>query len=322
MEITNKTPTTEVSTDTSGSTSTPTTTIENSGTITAIDFSTFMKTALGKSEDAEVSEEELFAGLIEQNLTKKNEEAGKAYAEEKAKLSVSMAKADGFIPMEDVAKAALRNVVASGKVDAETAKIVHGESFAAAQLDDNLEALYDDRGGENDPTRAVAKVSTAITGAEGVLAKVAAGEITITARDLDIASNTVGGSTGGTTGGSTSGSLTPLGDSVSGSANPVDGAKKGFLWKPVSEHGTLAILMPENLKGLVKSVEVFKDGATGEDEKVAAGKFAAYLHGSDRGIWRFSQTGGSMGDNLTVKVTKSDGSEVTYDIADGSQRYD
>jgi hypothetical protein len=82
--------------------------------------------------------------------------------EKKRKLMTSMAKPNGHIPMEDVALQALNATVASGKITEADGMRINGEAFMGAQLDSDMENLFDDKGGENDPTKAVASVDEAM----------------------------------------------------------------------------------------------------------------------------------------------------------------
>ena len=111
----------------------------------ATGFEEFMKSALGGMGKSQVSEEELFASLVEQRISEVSPEAATFYASEKAKLMTSMAKPNGHVPMEDVALQALNATVASGKITEADGMRINGESFAGAQLDADLENLFDDK---------------------------------------------------------------------------------------------------------------------------------------------------------------------------------
>ena len=96
------------------------------------EFATLMKKALGDNK-SEVSEEELFAGLIQEQLQKDNPEAADYYASQVTSLKSSMARADGKVSMEDVGKAALKACVTAGKIDNDAAELVNAKAFSAAQ---------------------------------------------------------------------------------------------------------------------------------------------------------------------------------------------
>ena len=312
----------EVSTTTqaqsTGTTTVPPTTTppkSNSVSDTADEFSAYIKKALGGDTKTQVSEEELFAALIEQKLHAEDPAAAEFFAAEKAKLSASMAKPDGYVPVEDVAAAALRSTVAAGKIDKTKAEAINGAAFAGAQLDDNKDALYDDRGGANDPTIAVAQMEAALLALRTSMEKIEKGETTITPRDLNTPSNQKPGAGGSAATPGTTGSST-----LSGSQK-LDGSG-GFLWKPVSDsNGNLVVLLPKDLKDAVSKVEIYSALPPTEANKLGSGKFSANANG-DRPHYRFEKPGASYGENVYVVATKNDGSTVEWMIEDASKRND
>ena len=281
------------------------------------DFSTFMTKVLNRQAEQNVSEEELFSGLIGQRLTKLGKtEAAELYQTELSKAKTTYTKSDGFIENEAAANEALRQVVEAGALTKEEAEKIKGEAFAAAQLDDNKDALYDDRGSENDPTIAVSKLEAALFAMKTLVEKIDNGEIECESRPLEESST---GSSGGVDAdnsdadGASSGGL-------SGSV-PLDGAG-GFLWKPISESsGKLVVLLPASLSTVVERLEVHSDLPPTEATKLGEGDYDKQF-GDGRSIYRFSKSGPEFGDNVHVVAFKEDGSTVTWDIEDGSARND
>ncbi len=285
------------------------------------DFAAFITKALGGDTTKEVSEEEIFSALIAQKLHQEKAEAGDFYSQKVAELSKTMAKPDGFIPMEDVAAAALRATVAAGKIDRTTAEKINGEAFAQAQIDDVKDALYDSRGGPNDPTVAVAKMEAALLSMKSIVEKFEKGEITAAPRDLDSPSNKAPGQM--LPGAPATNAVASNGKVPSGVQNPADGAM-GFLWKPVSSSdGKLAILLPATLTGSIEKVELYSALPPTEKTKLAQGRFSGTnVNEGNRSNFRFPKKGDEYGDQVFVVVTKSDGTTVTYEIDDTSKRID
>lgn len=305
-----------VNTDTNPSTtqpSVPTTPTEGTN-----DFKDFLVKALGGASRTEVNEEELFAALLEQKLTGHSAEAGAAFKAEKDKLMVSMARADGYVPVEDVASAALKAVVAAGHIDRAAAEQINGAAFAGAQLDTNLTALYDGRGGPNDPTMAVAKMEEAMRLVDEAMAKIEKGELTAAPRDLDTPSNKAPGAGGADP--ATGGAIGDPSSAPSGSQK-LDGSG-GFLWKPESERdGNLVVLLPTELNGLIDRVEVHASLPPTESTKLGEGRFSSIGNG-DRSHYRFSKPGEDYGDGAYVVAYRDDGQMVTWQIGNAGERND
>ena len=127
---------------------------------------------------------------------------------------------------------ALQTLVSEGLVAADTGDQIYAQAFAAAQLDDQIDALYDGRGSAGDPTIAKAPIAEALGAAEAKLAAFASGSETAPARSLESAAATGA----------------PASKGVAG----LDG---GFVYKPRSESdGHLVILLPEGLTGEITSL--------------------------------------------------------------------
>ncbi len=276
------------------------------------DFEQFLKGILPSSTDNTISEEDLFAALIQERVKSlKGDDAATKFSELFAEKKTSMTKADGYVPVEDAAKAALKELVSSEDLTGEEAGKIYSHAFAGAQLDDNTEALFDGRGGADDTTIAVDTMEAALLAARVQIEKFDAGEEP-TARDLDeeSMSKAAAMAAGG-------GTATAAGNGESSSGVALDGAN-GFLFKPESDsNGNLVVLLPEVMTGNVLGISLKGEN----DEVLEEGAYGGVGNG-EREHFRFSQPGGNYPANLIVEVAMKDGSTKTYEIADPSQRYD
>jgi hypothetical protein len=259
------------------------------------DFDSTLKALLSSDPAKKVSEEELFSGLVQERIKKtKGDEALTEFQTLLSKSKESQKKADGFVPHEDATKEALRSFQAEGKLTQEEADSIYSQAFAAAQLDENKDALFDDRGGPNDPTMAVAAMEQALLLSKAMISKFDDGSETAPARSISEASNGKGAHSAGT--------------SEAGSA--------GFLFKPVSDSdGKLAVLLPTRLAGMVKGVTLV--GPNGE--VLEKGRYTGNGNGG-RDHFRFSKSGGRYPDGLTVQVTLMNDEVVRYIIRETSER--
>jgi hypothetical protein len=268
-------------------------------------FIAFLKKSLGKSGPAEVHEEELYSSLIALRLEKESPEALAHYQKMVVEYSSSMARADGWVPMEDVAKLALKSVVAEGMVTNEKAEMINAEAFQGAQLDANMEMLFDGRG----DTKAVMGADEAMFKVKEFLAKVDSGEIKITGLSLDTPSNQ----------GHVSGKEIMSGKGVEGLdgvEGPMSAKQIRFTWKHESDRdGNLAILLPTMLNGLVRSVKIYSE----DGELIETGDYSKQT-GDSRAVYRFNKPGGEYGRNVDVVVTKKNGEELVYRVKNGGER--
>ncbi|MBP9838868.1 MAG: hypothetical protein KBC84_09155, partial [Proteobacteria bacterium] len=206
------------------------------------EFKDFLLKSLSRSEAENVNEEELYSSIISKQLTKESPELGKYFDDKVASLKSSMARSDGYVPVEDVARHALMDAVTEGKLTKEKADQINGIAFESAQLDGNKDALYDGRG----TTSAVAKLSEIMFNIEEQLSQVDAGTKTILARSIETPVN-VGTTPGHQLSGSEASRLS-LGE---GSEKQIR-----FTWKHVASDGNLAILLPSRLRD-IKSVAIY-----------------------------------------------------------------
>lgn len=260
------------------------------------EFDTALKAFLGSDPAKKVSEEELFSGLIQERIKKsKGDEALKQFQELLTGAKERLRKPDGFIPLEDATKEALREFRDAGKLEEKEADTLYSQAFAAAQLDENKEVLFDDRGGPNDPTMAVAAMESALLASRALVEKFDAGTEQAPERSLSELSN---------------GKMAGGGVGVPGSGDT------GFLYKPVSESdGKLVVLLPPRLSGLVQGLTLI--GPNGE--VIEQGRYTGNGNGG-REHFRFSKPGAQYPDGLTVQATLATGELVRYIIRETSER--
>ena len=80
-------------------------------------------------------------------------------------------------------------------------------------------------------------------------------------------------------------------------------ASNQFLFKPQSEKGTLAILMPTQFNDRIDQIELI-DNSSGQ--VIEAGRFTNRFE-DGRGIFRFSRAGNQFGSDIGVRIRFDDG---------------
>jgi hypothetical protein len=287
----------------------------------ASDFGSILSGILSPLGKESISEEELFAGVIQARIkATKGDEAASEYASALA-AEKSANSGNRRFSVEEAARGVLSQLQEDGTLTEAEATTIHAESFKAAQLDDNKEALYDDKGGPTDPTIAIAKLEAALLSARTVMEEIESGDANPGQLGLDI------GNTGlpsirvkimddGTFGLPNSEDSSKAVNKI-GESEPLDGPE-GFLFKPVSDTtGNLVILLPHALKEQVESV-ILKNSA---GEVLDQGNDGGYGNG-DRQHFRFSKPGSEYPEQLTVEVKLEGGQKKVYLIEDPSLRYD
>ena len=261
------------------------------------EFDATLKAFLSVDGENKVSEEDVFSALIQERIKgQKGEAALKTFQDLLSKSKGSLKKPDGFIPVEEATKDALRKFRDSGAISKEDVDKIYSQSFAGAQLDSNKDALYDNRGGPGDSSVAVASLEQALLSSRTLVAAFDGGTETATERSLDEVS--AGKPSGG------------------GAGHVSEPGAGGFLFKPVSDSdGKLAVLLPPKLAGLVSGVRLLGPGG----DLLEAGRYAGNGNGG-RDHYRFSRPGGNYADGLTVEVTLKTGELVRYIIQETSQR--
>lgn len=286
---------------------------ETSANFDGAKFESYLKSSLNSANP--VSEEALFASLLEERVADlKGVDSGFSSMMSSAKSA--LVRSDGFIPLEDAAKNALREFRAAGKITAEEADKVYSEAFAAAQLDSNADVLFDDRGGPGDSSIAVSDFASALIGCKSKLEQIEAGTLVVASRSLD---EVTVGKSGISRISSVSGSISSgSGEIKTPNGTTFDGAN-GFLFKPISNNQQkLAILLPEDYKGNVSGVTLLDSLGNVLDEGTSTG----YGEEGTREKFSFNKKGGEYPENLTVNVQFMDGTNIQYLIPDPAKRYD
>jgi hypothetical protein len=261
------------------------------------DFNATLKALLSPDKANKVSEEELFSALVQERIKKtKGESALSEFNTLFESAKKRLQKPDGFVPLEDAAKQALKELRDSQKISKEEADSIFSQAFAAAQLDQNKEALFDNRGGPNDPTMAVAQMEQALLLSGTLISQFDSGAEKAATRSLDEPGTLAATAAGGAYGSEASGA--------------------GFLFKPVSESdGKLVVLLPPRLTGLVQGLSLV--GPNGE--VIESGRYTGNGNGG-REHFRFSRAGAQYPDGAMVQATLATGELVRYIIRETSQR--
>lgn len=261
------------------------------------EFDQTLKAFISPGEGNKVSEEELFSALVQERIKKTHGEGGLSeFSTMLNSCKSRMKKADGYVPVEEATKQALIEFRDAKKLSQEETDKIYSESFAAAQLDDNKDVLFDGRGGANDPTIAVATMEQALLLSR---AKIESFDDGTSKADIRSVSEAATGRAVATAG-----------------SEAATGAEAGFLFKPVSESdGKLVVLLPSRLTGLVSGVSlVGPDG-----QVIESGRYRGVGNGG-REHFRFSKPGGQYGNGSTVQATLITGEIVRYLISNTSQR--
>ncbi len=290
------------------------------------DFESYLKSVLKPDSANQVSEEELFAGIMGQRVKELKGDAAAGQYDQAFQMGMQkVVHDDGFSSHEEAAQIAMQELVAQGVVTKEEADKIAGEAFQAAQLDDNTEALFDNRG----DTVALATMEAALFRAREALDKVTKGETTAALRPIDYVPWGHAGHGGAADFGKTGSD--DLGSTLAGSANggPADSGSatakggridgsEGFLWKPVSDTtGKLVVLLPSKWTGDIDEV-VLKNEA---GKIIDRGKFTSVANG-EREHYRFDKPGKRYPENVTVEVTFNNGKTQQYTIPKPGKRYD
>ena len=263
------------------------------------EFSTFLRSALGKSGSQGTNEEALFSGLVQERVNK----TGSAEAQAKFEKRITqhrkiLAKHGSYVSEERAAKFALRDLVRNELMSKEEAAKIYSIAFASAQLDGDAQTLADDVVSTGDD------VNTRLAQLEQTVTAYADGSKEVPLRKLS--EGTTKGSVGG---------LGIAGLDASGAGGSVP---RGFLFKPVSDtQGSLVILLPSSMNSKVDEV-VLKDSS---GKVIESGKFSGIGNG-DRQHYRYTRPGSEYPSNLVVEVRLKGGGVETITIPDPALRYE
>lgn len=261
------------------------------------EFDQTLKAFISPEQGNKVSEEELFSALVQERIKKtKGEGALGEFTTLLNNVKNRLKKADGYVPVEEATKQALIEFRDAKKLSNEETDKIYSESFAAAQLDDNKEALFDGRGGPNDPTIAVSTMEQALLLSR---AKIEGFDSGTSKADIRSVSEAAAGKAG-----------------MSPGIAAATGGDAGFLFKPVSESdGKLVVLLPSRLTGLVSGVSL-----VGPDGQVLESGRYRGVGNEGREHFRFNKPGGQYANGSTIQAKLVTGEIVRYLISNTSQR--
>lgn len=260
------------------------------------DSAATLEDLLAPDAEGQINEEELFLALVLDRLSSLvGPEVAQAFREAVEAGILAETRADGYVPYEQVALDALGGLVEQGLLSEADGDRVYSQAFAAAQLDDRTDSLFDGRGGPGDPTVATASYNAALAGAREVLSAFDSGRA---APERSLAEARATGTA-------------PRGGSASGAGG-------GFLFKPASESdGKLVVLLPPRYTGEVEGVIL-----RGPDGRELESGDARGVANGEREHYRFDRPGGAYPDGLTVEVQLRGGRTVSYEIAETSRRFE
>ena len=260
-------------------------------------FQDILDQMLSADNEGQVNEEQVFAALINERLTSlKGSEAAEEFETRYQTQQKEFQRADGYIFLEDAARAALESMSDDGILTLEEAETVHGQAFQGAQLDGDKNALYDSFGS----TMAVAMIEMAIQSAESSITEFDEGTATAGRLAFDMQDMPA------QTASAESGALSLTSDSYS----------DGLIWKPSSDtNGDVAIILDSYLKNNIDSVTLLD--STG---KILEEKGVVKVDDRDRSILFFNRPGDEYPDDLTVRVSLKDGDAVQYLVSNPSDR--
>ena len=261
------------------------------------EFDQTLKAFIAPGTGNKVSEEELFSALVQERIKKtKGDGALGEFTTILNSCKERMKKPDGHVPVEEATKQALIEFREAKKISQEETDKIYSESFAAAQLDENKEALFDGKGGANDPTIAVASMEQALLLSR---AKIESFDSGTSKADIRSVSEAAAGKAAMTSG-----------------SEMASGADAGFLFKPVSESdGKLVVLLPSRLTGLVSGVSL----VSSDGQVLESGRYRGIGNGG-REHFRFNKPGGQYANGLSVQAKLVTGEIVRYLISNTAQR--
>lgn len=268
-------------------------------------FADVLSEFLPEGTSEKINEEQLFSAILAERIEGlKGSEGLASFQESFEKQLSALQYANGYIPVEDAARAALKDMVNQEVLSLEEAESIHAQAFQAAQLDDNPNALYDSLG----TTMAVAMVEMALESSTDMLTAFDSGEKDAGRMSLDYRQAPDGGVS------SSMYSTAERGDGPVVNATIGD----GFLFKPISEkNGNLAVLLPKHMSGDVSEVTIRDSVGQTLDRGSDLGDYD-----DGRPLFRFGSPGSGYPENITVSVLMHDGTEQNYTIPHPAQRYE
>lgn len=280
----------------------------------SVDFDSFMmdvlRTDKGKKIGGRASEEELFSGLVQYQVkTSLGDDKLAEFQDILLSQSLYLQDTRGVRSWEDATREALLEFKARESATEDEVNAIYSTSFAAAQLDNKTDELWDRRG----DTKSVMKIDAALEKAKAAMGEIESSAVSVKPMTVP-GMSTMNAEISGTT---ASISSAPESSGNVKQANPKDGGG-GFVFKPISESdGKLAIITPPSYTGKIDSV-VLK---TLTGELIEEGKSGGVGNGG-REHFRYKKPGGSYPQDLVVELMLKDGSSVQYNISDPKKRWD
>ncbi|MCB9883151.1 MAG: hypothetical protein H6832_02825 [Planctomycetes bacterium] len=300
-------------------------------------FEDAIREIAGPSKKGLINEERLYAAVLHARIGEKHGPEASAAFKEAFEGTREPGQRKGY---EARAQEALHELIEGGVLTKRQATKLHSEAFAAAQLDENKDELFDGRGGEGDDSVARAPFEDAVAKAQKRLSAFDAGEKKPERRplgpllDVDLegdledeqkkeidalmqgkdvtdkkAEATKAAPRAQMRAAAAAGPAIPKGPTQNLFGD-------GFLWKPVSETtGQLVTLLPPEMTGKVAGV-VLRDAS---GQILEQGDYASVANGG-REHFRFDQPGAAYPPGVTVEVQLTDGSTKSYRIPDPSMR--
>lgn len=141
-----------------------------------------IRRATGLKVGDQVSEEQLFAGVVgHEVLQKTNRRTYIAFTERVRQLSQSL---QAGRSTEDAVKIALKDLVDRRVLSQSTADTIYSRAFAASQLDDNDCALFDGTGGRRDHSNATTDFRSALVAGTLGLTQTQGGQLEVMPRSI------------------------------------------------------------------------------------------------------------------------------------------
>jgi hypothetical protein len=248
----------------------------------------------------EVNEEQLFIGLVSQQLEKKKAGLGQKFndaVQKELSSASSQSKKGKTAQLEDLGQKVLNDLEKDGSITKSERESILKKAWTAAQLDDNP-ALWDSRGGKNDPTIAKSTLADAQSKVQKNLDAIQSGSLKL------IEPTTVTNSPASTR-------------SVKTGSVSIQDAPSGFLWKPITENsGTAAVLFDSEIAKNASSVEL-----VGPDGKsITTGRFTSFGDDGKRGKYVFGKAGSSYPSGSQIVITLNSGEKITVALGDPAKR--
>lgn len=260
-----------------------------------------------------VSQNELYAALLHQNLSSLKPELAQRFAVQFKRTLHSSHASNPERAVFSSATQTLRRFLQAGELSRKEFNAVRAYALGKARLDGKCEDLAAALAGNPSKTAPKMEIGAAI---EKSLGHLPANQDEVRAFHTR---NTKILRTERQTANHTSHKARPAAQAVSSTAAGGAHASTGpahFLWKPISEsNGNLVILLPASLSGQVESVEVLSP----DGKVLATGRYTGRFS-DGRPIFRFDRPGASFQPGCSVQITGAGGAVQRIAISDPAGR--